>query len=129
MNYSKIESFRNIIDRSLNRRDSNLSYDRTVEAVIRLAEIVHETPTDESVWYLGEHSLDLASLIIGSYWFFSDHHGGQNSPEYRACCALATVFRPGICSGGPEPESTELDCYTSWKHKAGKPTEEEDDNS
>jgi len=31
----------------------------------------------------------------GAYWYYSDHHMGQGSPEYQCLCAIEEVFTPG----------------------------------
>lgn len=105
-----IQRLLNVCAKAITRTDSNMTYDRTVEAITRLAEVVHESETDESTWWLEGHCVDLGSLLVGAYWFFSDYHAGQESPEYRALSILGLIFKPG-CASGPEPESQESYVY------------------
>ena len=82
------------------------------EALITLANAIHENETDESTWSLGEFlECDLGSLLIGAYWALSEWHGGQWSPEYAAMCAIGRVYRPGCGANGPEPDSSEATAY------------------
>lgn len=103
----------NILNRALFRIDSNLSYSRAVEAIGLLSSSVEDDETDESDWYLGESGeCTLDSLLVGSYWFFVDYHGGQDSPEYRAQCIIGRIFNPGMSS--LEEETSEQDVYNAW---------------
>lgn len=111
MKYKNIKRYFNVVKRALFRSTSKLSYQRTLQAIERLAEVVHNTETDEDVWYMGESSeATLDAVIVGAYWFLADYYGGQNSLEYRVYCRLGEIFRPG-CASSPEPESSEKDVY------------------
>ena len=105
-----------IIDRSLFLTSGRLTYSRVLEAIRLLARILHEGETDESTWYIGEfRSADLASLIVGAYWFCADYHAGQGSAEYATLSALGTIYpveSTGMVSG-PEPDSCEIDVYSA----------------
>ena len=99
-----------MIERTLFYVDPPLSYKRIHLALRALVTAVQSTD-DDSLWYIGEGgSCDLASLIVGAYWFCAENHSGQASQEYLTLCRLGEVFSPGRTSG-PEPESTELDVY------------------
>ena len=126
--YRTINRYFKVISKSLFRIDGKLSYARTLEAIIKLAQEVHSTDTDETVWSIGEFTeCTLDSLIIGAYWFMCDYHGGQNSPEYLALSVLGQVFKPG-CSSGPEDESTEKDVYEQLVAKSGYPPSEDEED-
>jgi hypothetical protein len=75
-----------------------------------LAHEIHSSE-DEIEWEKEESYISLSDLIVESYWFFSDYHGGQWSAEYRALCALGEIFDPGRSS----PEKGEV--YLNLKNK------------
>ena len=103
------ERLHQIIDRSLFLTSGRLTYSRVLEAIRLLAHILHEGKTDETIWYVGEfRSADLASLVIGAYWFCADYHSGQWSAEYTTLSALGTIY-----STGPEPDSCESVAYSA----------------
>lgn len=107
------ERLHRIIDRSLFLATGQLTYSRVLEAIRVLARILHEGETDESTWCIGEfRSADLASLVIGVYWFCTDYHSGQGSAEYATLSALGTIYSTGMTSG-PEPDSCEIDVYSA----------------
>lgn len=109
--YKNIKRFFDVVIRALFRSTSKLSYQRTLEGIEKLAFQVHNTDTDETVWYISETSdATLDAVIVGAYWFLTDYHGGQNSLEYRVFSRLGEIFEPGMTSG-PEPESSEKDVY------------------
>jgi len=109
--YKNINRYFKVVNKALFRIDWNLSYARTIEAIEKLAELIHNTDTDETVWYIGEYTeATLDSIIVGAFWFCTDYHGGQNSIEYRLYSRLGEIYNPGM-SNGPEPESSEKDVY------------------
>lgn len=137
--YKNINRFFVVVSRALFRTTSKLGYQRTLEAIERLAQVVHDTNTEEDVWYMGENSdATLADVICGAYWFLMDYHGGQNSLEYRVYCRLGEIFKPGMTSG-PEEESSEeyvyemlvskLWMYNGINTRTIKRCKEMDDNS
>lgn len=66
---------------------------------------------DGIMWELGEgNECDLAALLIGSYWALTEWHGGQNSPEYAAQCAIASIYSPNMANG-PESDTGEETAY------------------
>lgn len=94
----------NVIDNSLFMVTGNLDYDRITDALIKLADTLATTETDESVWYIGEcRTCCLDDLIIGAYWHYTEWHAGQYSKSYRALCALGQIFSPGMSY--PEDEN------------------------
>jgi|SRR5690606_6037330 len=98
---------------ALFRQESELSYYQAVEAIRELA--VSVKTDEETEWELGEfEEATLDNLLIGSYWFFVDYHGGQESPEYIAQSAISQVYKPGM-SSGPEPETSKVDVYEAWE--------------
>lgn len=120
--YKNIYRFFRVVSTALFRMDSTLSYQRTLEAIERLAQEVIDTDTSDdecTVWYMGESSdATLDAVIVGAYWFLVDYHGGQDSLEYRVSCKLGEIFKPGMTSG-PEPESSEKDVYEMLVLKGG----------
>lgn len=126
--YKNIERLFNVVVKSLFQIDGTLSYTRTLEAIERLCAEILKTETDETVWYIGESgAATLDSVIVGSFWFMTDYHGGQDSLEYRVYSRLGEIFKPGMTSG-PEPESSESDVYEQLKQKSGYVTEAEDED-
>ena len=112
-----IERYRRVINRNVMQMDGTLDYARVMLSVEKLANLIADTETDETVWYLGEFDLDLGSLIAGAFWHFAEHSKGQWSDEYRTYCALSRVFNPGMTSG-PEPDTTEFDFYQQLNEMA-----------
>lgn len=114
MNSTKTQRLFRVVSNSLYRIDNKSSYERTVEAVCKLAMSVAED--DNTDWYLGEGTeATLDSILVGSFWFFTDYHGGQSSPEYIAYSAISQIFKPGMSS--LEEDTTEADVYESWVAK------------
>jgi len=106
-----IERYLCIATNAISRTDSTLGYERTIEAIIKLAEVVHSSETDEGTWELEANGIVLGSLLVGAYWHFSDYHNGQGSDGYRALSIIGQIYNPG-CAKGPEPETAENDIYT-----------------
>jgi hypothetical protein len=120
MSLKTIERYHGLICRSLFRNDSSLSYDRTLLAIKNLVMALENTETDESVWYIGELSdATLGDLIVGSYWFLIDYHGGQSSLAYNVASILSGIDNPG-CTNKPEPDSPEQMVYDALKTKLVK---------
>lgn len=44
--------------------------------------------------------------IQAAYWWFAEHHEGQNSRGYRALCRLGKVYRPARSESGPDTEES-----------------------
>lgn len=112
MNIHNIEHLHNAICRAVFTTKPGMNYARTILAIEKLANMVHEYSGDsEDLWCIGEDSYcDLASLLIGAYWHLGEWHSGQWSDEYRALCAVGKVYFPNYANG-PEPESSESDAY------------------
>lgn len=103
MNQRNIERLFNVIDRSLFRIDGTLDYDRVTDALIKLANTISDTETDETVWSIGEFGeCNLGDLIVGAYWHFTEWHSGQWSKGYEALSALSRIFSPGMSSVEPD---------------------------
>jgi hypothetical protein len=84
-------------------------YETATRLIILLAVQLTEHETAD-VWWIGEHDeFDLASLVVGAYWHYTEWHQGQHSLEYRALSALGRIFSPGH-TAGPE-EGGELYAY------------------
>jgi hypothetical protein len=109
--YKNINRFFRVVSRALFRSNSTLDYSRTIEAISRLAEVVHSTETEEDVWWIGECSdASLDSIIVGAYWFVYDFCSDDPIKFQRIATNLSDVFKPG-CTTGPEKESCEQDVY------------------
>lgn len=103
----------NVIYRSLFTINGRLSYDRLTDGIIKLAEMVQETETDEfTLTDIGEfNEACLSDLIIGAFWHYTEYHDGQTSKGYRALSALGCIYFPGM-ETGPEPETGEYSAYS-----------------
>jgi hypothetical protein len=67
---------------------------------------------DETDWSLGESlECSLDDLLIGAYWALTEWHGGQSSPEYRALCAIGSIFSPGMSSTPTEEDGGSFTAY------------------
>ena len=105
MSTERVESFTELYE---NTRAAMFDgdYETATRLIILLAVQLDETP----VWWIGEHDeFDIASLVVGAYWHYTEWHGGQRSLEYRALSALGQIFSPGMTTG-PE-EGGELYAY------------------
>ena len=113
--YKNTNRFFRVVSRALFRINSTLGYNRTIEAISRLAEVVHSTETEEDVWYIGECSdATLDSIIVGAYWFVNDFCSDDPIKFQRIRFNLSEVFKPG-CTTGPEEESSDQDVYDALK--------------
>lgn len=116
---NNIERLFKVIDNSLFMTTGKLDYDRVTDAFIKLADLVHDSDLDESIWYLGEFShCCLSDLIVGAYWHYSDWHAGQYSKSYQALCALGQIFSPGMSS--LDSDSSEFFAYEMLQDMAEK---------
>lgn len=92
----------------------NLDYADTLAVIRDLCEIVHDYDSEsENIWSIDESGLWLYSLdeiLIGSFWFCTDYHGGQSSIEYLTYSAISTVYNPGM-TAGPEQGTGEAQYY------------------
>lgn len=43
---------------------------------------------------------DRFDIVEAHYAFYTDYHGGQNSPEYARLCRISRYFRPGALFRG-----------------------------
>jgi len=74
-----------------------MDYNRITDTLITLANVICDSETDESTWWIGESGyFDLADLIAGAYWHYLEWHGGQSSKGYAALSALGQVFQPNM---------------------------------
>jgi hypothetical protein len=122
-----IKRLYNVIANSLFKTTGALSYTRTLEAMQLLCEELFKTETDECIWSsVGEfEEASLGSLLVGTYWFLSDYHGGQNSLEYRTLCSVGRIYKPNM-SSGPEEDSSEAMAYEMWELKCPYKVSEDD---
>lgn len=40
---------------------------------------------------------EIADVAEAAYWYASEWHGGQASPEYALLCAVSRLYTPGPC--------------------------------
>lgn len=120
MKYRNIERLYKAAYRSIFTITGKLDYNRVTDCLIKLANTLEETETDETVWYIGEcDGCGLDNLIVGAYWHYTDWHGGQYSKGYAALCALGLIFSPGMANG-PETDSSEQEAYDLLNDMAEK---------
>ena len=93
MNYKNIKNLADIIDRSIHTINPPLDYARTTTAIISLCDAInaYEGDTEELWWMELGDSSSLDNLIVGAYWHYTEWHGGQESQEYAALCALGST--------------------------------------
>ena len=92
-----IERLQRVIEHNTLNIFGAMPYHRTVAAIIRLAELVHEFEGDsDDLWYSESGHVSLPDLITGAYWHFSEWHSGQASMGYAALCALGQVYQPNM---------------------------------
>jgi hypothetical protein len=122
-----------VIANSLFKTTGKLSYTRLLEGIHLLCTELLKTKTSECVYStVGEsEEASLGDLLIGTYWYLSDWHGGQDSLEYRTLCSIGRIYSPGMASG-PEEDVAAYECweiespYTSPERRSlltGKPIE------
>ena len=114
-----IERYLEVINRSLFLVTGKLDYDRLTDAVIKLANAVHDFDGDtDDLWAIGESGeCSLSDFIVGAYWHYTDWHSGQDSKSYAALSALGQVFSPGTAPG-VEVDAPEYDAYRALQRKA-----------
>jgi len=109
MTTDRVEGFTELYENIKRAMFTERDYERTTRLIILLAAQLTEHETAD-VWWIGEDDeFDLASLVVGAYWHYTEWHGGQRSLEYRALSALGQIFSPGMTTG-PE-EGGELYAY------------------
>lgn len=117
-----IQRYFRVIDNSLFMVTGNLDYDRITDAIIALANAVHEFDGDtEQICYIGEFgACCLSDLIVGAYWHYTEWHGGQWSKGYAALSALGQIFSPGMTSIESEKDdgSASYDAYLALESMA-----------
>ena len=96
-----------VIDNSLFTINGTLDYSRVTDALILLADTVHNFDGDcTELWHIGENgACCLDDVIIGAYWHYADWHKGQYSIEYGALCSLRRVFDPQMTTGSTDNEA------------------------
>lgn len=111
-NKPNFEQLHSDLEKSIFTNEPVFTYDKIPAKFIELANVIANYPHDNEDWiYVGEYSnCDLASMIIGAFWHFTEWHAGQDSESYAAYSALSQVFHPGM-TDGPDEDSTEEDCY------------------
>jgi len=97
MNYTNIQKAFDLVNTELFTIDASMSYYGVLGLIDSLAQAVIDTETDEFVWDIGEFQINsLDQVIIGAFWFLSEHHKGQDSREYQVLSTLGEIFSPGM---------------------------------
>jgi hypothetical protein len=92
-----IERLYNIAHHNIGTINGTMDYNRITDTLITLANVICDSETDESTWWIGEGGyFSLSDLIAGAYWHYTEWHGGQSSKGYAALSALGQVFHPGM---------------------------------
>jgi hypothetical protein len=92
-----IEKLYNIAHHNIGTINGTMDYNRITDTLIKLANVLADSDTDESTWWIGEGGyFSLSDLIVGAYWHYTEWHGGQSSKGYAALSALGQVFNPGM---------------------------------
>lgn len=100
-------------------------YDKAIELIESLVDWINKDG-----FHPGENlnAYNWEDVVIGTYWFCSEYHGGQWSDEYRLLSQTGRIFQPGMMDG-PEPESSEEMVYKDlerlFREKHGMPPAEE----
>lgn len=95
--------FEKLFNNILAAADSG-DYHKTTRGMILLADQLTEHESIGTWLDIGEFGdFTLADLVVGGYWFYTDYHGGQASPEYRALSSLGGVYSPGMTHGPDTP--------------------------
>jgi len=113
MSERHIERLTKLLNHNINCVNGSLTYGRIQEALRILCEKIEELEDTENVWYLD----DLTDILIGSFWHFTEWHGGQSSDTYLTLCFLGRIFSPGM-SCGPEDDSGEKMVYDNLETMA-----------
>jgi len=109
----KIREIFAVVNRELFTVNEKQNYENTLQIIIKLIEAVEQIDLEDNseLWSIGEYgSCDLASFIVGAFWFCSDCHNGQGSTEYSLLSSLGSIFQRGH-SNGIDTESSELSAY------------------
>ena len=108
---SSINRLHSLLYKNICTIDQTLSYDRIIEALRILGDTLDRYHGDNEDWiYIGEFTIPIDDLIVGSYWHLTEYHAGQYSDTYKALCSLGSVFSPGMESG-PDPDTCEYMIY------------------
>ena len=92
-----IKRLYDIAHHNIGTTSGTMDYGRITDTLIRLANVLCDSETDESTWSIGEGGFfSVDDLIVGAYWHYTEWHGGQSSKGYAALSALGQVFHPGM---------------------------------
>lgn len=92
-----INKLYNIAHHNIGSIDGTMDYARITDTLIKLANVLADSDTDESTWWIGESGyFNLSDLIEGAYWHYTEWHGGESSKGYAALSALDQVFQPNM---------------------------------
>lgn len=95
MTTDRVEGFSELYENIKRAMFTECDYERTTRLIILLAVQLREHDAAD-IWWIGNCTqFDLAELIIGAYWHYTEWHGGQSSLEYRALSSLGQIFKPG----------------------------------
>jgi hypothetical protein len=121
MTLNSIKRLYKVIYGSVFMTTGSLDYDRVTDAIISLANAVHDYDGDtDDLWYIGEDGLCcLSEFIVGAYWHYTECHSGQWSKGYQALSTLSMIFSPRMSSLDHEAE--EYEAYSALNDIAGLP--------
>lgn len=95
MTTDRVEGFSELYENIKRAMFTECDYERTTRLIILLAVQLREHETAD-VWWIGECTqFDLADLLVGAYWHYTEWHQGQRSLEYRALSTLGLIVNPG----------------------------------
>ena len=114
-NLSKLERYSGVVERSLFRLGNTLSYERTIDAIIKLSKCVKEASEEHKDKIFNSDSYSIEQFLVGAYHFFCDYHGGQFSKEYEALSCISFVYNPGM--SGIDQDSLEYHVYEQLEKK------------
>ena len=119
MSLKNIARLTDIIDRTINTIEPPLGYDRLIDALIKLCEVIkgHDADDMENVWYIESRmGLGPADILGGAYWHFIEWHDGRKG--YECLSAIGQLYKPGPCSNGPASDTQENDIYNMLENMA-----------
>ena len=84
MTTDRVEGFSELYENIKRAMFTECDYERTTRLIILLAVQLREHETAD-IWWIGECTqFDLAELIIGAYWHYTEWHGGAALPQNTA---------------------------------------------
>jgi hypothetical protein len=103
------------IDLSINSINPVFHYSALAEKFIELCELIENLPDDNDNWYyIGDDCYEnIVYNLVGAFWHYMQWHAGQNSIEYRAYCALNSIYTPNMETEPTSSDDEGFNTYTS----------------